>query len=84
MVDGKIIDPETGYNIGNVAKMLRRYYPGRKLRRFTMGELRRICGFPDDFALTGSYPQRWERLGRAVPPVMMSHVARRVAESLDG
>ena len=83
MLDGKIIDPETGYNIGNVSKVLRLYYPGRKLRRFTVGELRRICGFPDDFALKGSYPQRWERLGRAVPPVMMSHVARQVAEALN-
>lgn len=39
-------------------------------RKFTIEELRRICGFPDDFVLTGSYPQQWERLGRAVcPPV---------------
>lgn len=44
-------------------------------RKFTLGELRRICGFPDDFALAGSYQQRWERLGRAVPPPMMRAVA---------
>ena len=30
---------------------------------------------PDDFQLTGTYAQQWERLGRAVPPVMMYHVA---------
>jgi DNA (cytosine-5)-methyltransferase 1 len=45
-------------------------------RKFTIAELKRICGFPDDFALTGTYAQQWERLGRAVPPPMMAAVAR--------
>ena len=45
-------------------------------RKFRIAELRRICGFPDDFVLTGSYAQQWERLGRAVPPPMMAAVAR--------
>jgi DNA (cytosine-5)-methyltransferase 1 len=44
-------------------------------RKFSIAELKRICAFPDDFALTGTYAQQWERLGRAVPPVMMSHIA---------
>lgn len=44
-------------------------------RKFTIAELRRICGFPDDFILTGTYAQQWERLGRAVPPVMMAKIA---------
>ena len=48
-------------------------------RKFTIAELRRLCGFPDDFVLTGSYAQQWERLGRAVPPVMMAAVARELA-----
>lgn len=47
-------------------------------RKFSISELKRICGFPDDFALTGSYAQKWERLGRAVPPVMMSRIAKTV------
>jgi DNA (cytosine-5)-methyltransferase 1 len=51
-------------------------------RKFTIGELKRICAFPDDFALTGSYAQRWERLGRAVPPVMMFHIGRVVRDAL--
>lgn len=51
-------------------------------RKFTIEELRRLCGFPDDFVLTGSYPQQWERLGRAVPPPMMAAVAREVAKTL--
>jgi DNA (cytosine-5)-methyltransferase 1 len=44
-------------------------------RKFTIGELRRLGGFPDDFVLTGTYRQRWERIGRAVPPPMMFRVA---------
>lgn len=44
-------------------------------RKFSIAELRRICSFPDDFILKGSYPQQWERLGNSVPPVMMAHVA---------
>lgn len=56
--------------------------PGR--REFTIPEVRRICGFPDDFQLTGSYRQRWERMGRAVPPPMMQAVAAEVAAALQG
>ena len=47
-------------------------------RKFSIQELKRICAFPDDFILTGSYAQQWERLGRAVPPVMMSHIAKTI------
>lgn len=47
-------------------------------RKFTIAELKRICAFPDDFILTGTYRQQWERLGRAVPPVMMYHIAEAV------
>ena len=52
-------------------------------RKFTIGELRRICGFPEDFVLTGSYRQRYERLGRAVPPPVAEAVARRIREELE-
>jgi DNA (cytosine-5)-methyltransferase 1 len=37
-------------------------------RKLTIAELRRVCGFPDDFILTGTWSQQYERLGRAVPP----------------
>lgn len=57
-------------------------------RKLTIGELRRICAFPDDFVLVGSYSVQWERLGDAVPPVMMSHIAAavrdRILERADG
>jgi len=51
-------------------------------RKFTIAELRRICAFPDDFILTGSYAQQWERLGRAVPPVMMAAIAATVRDEI--
>lgn len=47
-------------------------------RTFTISELKRICAFPDDFILLGSFAKQWERLGRAVPPVMMSHIAKTI------
>lgn len=56
------------------------YYP--KEEKFTIDNLRRICAFPDDFQLTGTFAQQWERLGRAVPPVMMSHIAKTIEKEI--
>lgn len=50
-------------------------------RKFTIGELRVICGFPADYELTGTYEQRWERLGRAVPPPMTEAIGRAIIEA---
>ena len=50
------------------------------VRRPTLAELRALAGFPPDFKLTGSYNQRWERIGRAVPPVMMANIAAAVRD----
>jgi DNA (cytosine-5)-methyltransferase 1 len=52
-------------------------------RKFSIPELRRLCGFPDDFALTGTYSQRWERLGRAVPPPVTEAIGREAKKILD-
>lgn len=51
-------------------------------RKFTIAELRRLCAFPDDFVLTGTYKQQWERLGRSVPPLMMRAVAEVVRDKI--
>lgn len=51
-------------------------------RKLTVLEAKRVCGFPDDFKLTGSYQQQIERLGRAVPPPMMRAVVRRIIEEV--
>lgn len=49
-------------------------------RKFTIAEVKRICAFPDDYILTGTYAQQWERLGNSVPPVMMSHIAKEIRD----
>ncbi|MGA9669966.1 MAG: DNA cytosine methyltransferase, partial [Terracidiphilus sp.] len=51
-------------------------------RKFSIAELRRICAFSDDFVLTGSYAQQWERLGNSVPPIMMAMVAREIRDKV--
>jgi DNA (cytosine-5)-methyltransferase 1 len=51
-------------------------------RKFSIEELKRICAFPDDFILMGTYAQRWERLGRAVPPMMMRAIAQSILDDI--
>lgn len=51
-------------------------------RRLTIPELRRVCSFPDDFKLTGPFHERWERLGRSVPPFVMQAIAAGLAGKL--
>lgn len=59
---------------------------GREIvrRKFSIAELRRICGFPDDFALVGTYAQQWARLGNSVPPVMAAAYAATLRDALLG
>ena len=51
-------------------------------RKFTIEELKRLSGVPDDFILTGSYEKQWERLGRLVPSVMMFHIAKTIEKEI--
>lgn len=58
-------------------------------RTFTIEELKAISTFPPDFKLTGTFSQQWERVGRAVPPMMMAKVAetvdqRNIRKNLNG
>ena len=52
-------------------------------RKFYIQELKAICSFPQDFKLLGNYKQQYERLGRAVPPIMMRHIASAVRDTLN-
>jgi DNA (cytosine-5)-methyltransferase 1 len=54
----------------------------KNIRKYNIPELRCICAFPDDFQLTGTFAQQWERLARAVPPVMMSHIAATIRDEI--
>jgi DNA (cytosine-5)-methyltransferase 1 len=51
-------------------------------RKFSIAEVKRLCSFPDDYALTGSYAQQYERMGRSVPPVMMKRIAETIFEKI--
>lgn len=51
-------------------------------RKFTIAELKRIGAFPDDFKLSGTYGQQWERIGRAVPPLMMLAIASTIRDKV--
>lgn len=49
-------------------------------RKFSMPELKRLTGLPDDFALTGTLAQAAERIGRMVPPPLMQAIANAIFE----
>lgn len=51
-------------------------------RKFTTAEVKRIMSIPDDFTLTGTIEQKWERLGRMVPPVMMMNISKVICEEI--
>lgn len=51
-------------------------------RKYTIKELRTISSFPQDFKLTGNFVQKFERIGRAVPPMMAYHVTRRLVKDI--
>jgi site-specific DNA-cytosine methylase len=85
--DGEPYCPETGQALRlNLKAASKVYVPpaGKVLRQLTIPELRVLCSFPADFELTGTYVQRWERCGRAVPPLMMRAVAATIAREVFG
>lgn len=50
---------------------------GRR-RKYTLQEVRRIMCFPDDFKLTGTPRQQWERLGRSHVPLQVYHLTKAI------
>lgn len=59
----------------------RAFHP-RRDRSLSVNECKRLCSFPDDFILQHKPVQNWERLGRAVPPNLMKHVAQNLINTL--
>ena len=51
-------------------------------RKMTPTELRAVCGFPADFVLTGHPNKQYERLGRAVPPLLYRAIARHIDQEV--
>jgi DNA (cytosine-5)-methyltransferase 1 len=67
----------TGGNIG-AGSVTHPQYP----RKLNLKELRLLSSFPADFQLTGTYQQRYERIGRAVPPLMMKAIAETIHKEI--
>lgn len=55
---------------------------GETKRKFTIAELKRLGGFPDDYILTGSYSKQWEVIGNSVCPPQMKALATHIHESI--
>ena len=51
-------------------------------RTFTINELKRLTGLPDDFKLTGSFNEQSERCGRMVIPLLMKSLASSLYEKV--
>jgi DNA (cytosine-5)-methyltransferase 1 len=51
-------------------------------RELTIKELIRIMSFPEDYYLGEKYKDKCERLGRAVPPLLMKAIANHVYETI--
>jgi DNA-cytosine methyltransferase len=51
-------------------------------RKFTIPELKRLTGVPDDFTLTGTLGQAAERLCRMVPPPVTQAIAESIYEKI--
>jgi DNA (cytosine-5)-methyltransferase 1 len=76
-------DPEVGVSLHQTYPNLLAEHPHpHGARVFSIGELKALCGFPATYILTGTYAQRWERLGRAVPPPMMRAIATSLKENV--
>ena len=53
-----------------------------KNRRFTVAEMKRLQGFPDDYVLKGAEARQMQQIGNSVPPLFAEHLAKSVLHSL--
>ena len=51
-------------------------------RSFTINELKRLMGLPDDFILTGTFNQKAERCGRMVTPPIYKYLSQSLYENV--
>ena len=63
---------------GSMASVTHPYYK----RKFNLKEARALSGFPEDFELTGTFSQRFERLGRSVVPLVSFAIAQRIRDDI--
>ncbi len=51
-------------------------------RLLTINEIKRLMAMPEDFQLTGTFNQKYERLGRMVPPPVTQAIAESVYDKI--
>jgi len=51
-------------------------------RFLTISELKRLSSFPDDFQFIGKFEDQWARIGNAVMPKFMYHIAKHIKENI--
>lgn len=49
-----------------------------KDRHWSIGELKRIASFSDEYQLIGKFEDCWSRVGNSVPPLLMYAIARHI------
>lgn len=58
------------------------YFHWKENRSLSIEELKAICSFPQTFKLTGKFEEQFARLGNAVMPKMMYHIAKHVKKTI--
>lgn len=51
-------------------------------RYVSISELKRLGSFPDSFEITGSFEERWARIGNSVPPLLMRAIALHIRNEI--
>lgn len=51
-------------------------------RKFTVKELKRVMGLPDDYRLSGTREQQCERIGRMVAPLCLTKLVDKIYENI--
>lgn len=51
-------------------------------RGVSIGELRRLSSFPDDFQFVGKWVEAWARIGNSVPPLFMMALAGHIRKNI--
>lgn len=51
-------------------------------RPITIAEVKRLCSYPDNYKINGSYSQQWARLGNSVMPKFMEAIAKTIKKEM--
>ena len=51
-------------------------------RRATIDEIKKLSSFPENFKFIGAHSNQWARIGNAVMPKFMEHIAKTIKEEI--